>query len=117
MHQKYSMEVALLHVAQSNLKYSMFDFLGCPFGFFGKDCSKKCKYPFYGEDCQSTCRCFKHDCHVSRGCLKNFETSIYQNLSMYINIISKIKYCGSYNQISNSISILIFFRFTKNICG
>lgn len=109
VYHKYSMELALVHVAQSNLKYSMFDFLGCPFGFFGKDCAKKCKYPFYGEDCQSTCRCPKHDCHVSRGCLKNFETFIYQNLSMCIYIISKMKYCSSYNQIIKLYLRWIFF--------
>lgn len=88
------MEIELVHVVYSNLRYIIvFDvyFLECPLGFFGKDCAKKCSFPFYGEDCQSTCLCPKNDCHVSRGCSTNFETFIYQKLGIHIHIISKIK--------------------------
>lgn len=77
------MEIELVHVVYSNLRYIIvFDvyFLECPLGFFGKDCAKKCSFPFYGEDCQSTCLCPKNDCHVSRGCSTNFETFIYQKI-------------------------------------
>lgn len=44
------------------------DFVGCPTGYFGQNCSKPCVYPSFGERCQGECNCTDEMCNIITGC-------------------------------------------------
>lgn len=45
--------------------------IGCPVGYFAKDCRISCPYPLYGEECQGKCKCQEKHCDFVLGCDKS----------------------------------------------
>lgn len=48
-------------------------FVECPLGTFGKNCTGICVPQYYGKFCQSKCECPLYFCDRKHGCMK-FET-------------------------------------------
>lgn len=54
------------------------DFVGCPTGYFGQNCSKPCVYPSFGERCQGECNCTDEMCNIITGCKGFYQIHNYQ---------------------------------------
>lgn len=55
------------------------DFVGCPTGYFGQNCSKPCVYPSFGERCQGECNCTDEMCNIITGCKGFYQIHNYQS--------------------------------------
>lgn len=54
------------------------DFVGCPTGYFGQNCSKPCVYPSFGERCQGECKCTEEMCNIITGCKGFYQIHNYR---------------------------------------
>lgn len=55
------------------------EFVGCPTGYFGQNCSKPCVYPSFGERCQGECNCTDEMCNIITGCKGFYQIHNYQS--------------------------------------
>ena len=64
------------NVCQKLFHQIVYNFIDCPVGYYGDNCSFSCPVPTDGNGCAETCSCSNASCHHVYGC--NLTTGLFK---------------------------------------
>ena len=64
------------NVCQKLFHQILYNFIDCPVGYYGDNCSFSCPAPTDGNGCAETCSCSNASCHQVYGC--NLTTGLFK---------------------------------------